>query len=131
VAGFQPLSMNSSRFGVFEFSAAAASGVEKTLGYSRNVYDIANGTGVQLFELLSATASELRGTTGSVLEELTSSTVIGGSSNSALKSMLSTSEAVIEGLTRTAKQSIQLSDAVIKTTSDSAAQAIKSLAQKG
>jgi phasin family protein len=109
-------------------SAAAASGVEKTLGYSRNVYDIANRTGVQLFELLSATASELRGTTGSVLEELTSSTVIGGSSNSALKSMLSTSEAVIEGLTKTAKQSMQLADTAIKNAATAAANATKAAA---
>jgi phasin family protein len=109
-------------------TAAAASAVEKTLGYSRNVYDIANGTGVQLFELLSATASELRKSAGIVLEELTSSTVIGGSSNSALKSMLSTSDAVIEGLTKTAKQSMQLADAAIKNAATAAANATKAAA---
>jgi len=109
-------------------TAAAASGVEKTLGYSRNVYDITTGTSVQLFELLSATASELRKNAAALLEELTSSSVIGGSSSSALKSMLSTSEAVIEGLTKTAKQSMQLADTAIKNAATAAAQATKAAA---
>jgi phasin family protein len=109
-------------------TAAAASGVERTLGYSRNVYDITTGTSVQLFELLTATASELRKTAGFLLEELTSSTVIGGSSSSALKSMLSTSEAVIEGLTKTAKQSMQLADTAIKNAATAAAKATKAAA---
>ena len=109
-------------------SAAAASGIEKTLGYSRNVYDIANGTGVQLFEVLSATAGDLRKGAAALLEELTSLAAIGGSSNSALKSMLSTSEAVIEGLTKTAKQSMQMADTAIKTAASAAAQATKAAA---
>src|SRR5260221_411046 len=40
--------------------AAAVTGIEKVLGYSRNVYDVATGTSVQLFELLNATSTELR-----------------------------------------------------------------------
>ena len=109
-------------------TAAAASSVEKTLGYSRNVYDITTGTSVQLFELSSATASELRKGAGAVLEELTNSSVIGGSSSAALKSMLSTSDAVIEGLTKTAKQSMQLADTAIKNAATAAAKATKAAA---
>ena len=109
-------------------AAAAASGIEKTLGYSRNVYDITTATGVQLFELLSATATELRKGAGLVLEELASSSAMSGSNSAALKSMLSTSEAVIEGLTKTAKQSMQLADTAIKNAATAAAQASKAAA---
>jgi len=38
---------------------------------------------------------------------------------------------MVEEFTRTAKQSIELADAVVKTTSDSAAQAIKAIAPRG
>jgi phasin family protein len=109
-------------------TAAAASGIEKTLGYSRNVYDITTGTSVQLFELLTTTASELRKGAATLVEELTSSIAMGGSSTSALKSMLSTSEAVVEGLTKTAKQSMQLADTAIKNAATAAAKASKAAA---
>ena len=109
-------------------TAAAASSVEKTLGYSRNVYDITTSTGVQLFELLSATSTELRKGAGVLVEELASSTAISGSNSAALKSMLSTSEAVIEGLTKTAKQSMQLADTAIKNAATAAANATKAAA---
>jgi phasin family protein len=109
-------------------TAAATSGVEKTLGYSRNVYDITTSTGVQLFEIASATASELRKGGAALLEELMSSSTIGGSNSTALKSMLSTSEAVIEGLTKTAKQSMQMADAAVKNAATAAATATKAAA---
>jgi phasin family protein len=107
--------------------AAAVTGIEKVLGYSRNVYDITTGTSVQLFELLNATSTELRKGWGSALEELSNSSALGktDATNSALKSMLSTTEAVIEGLTKTAKQSMQMADTAIKNASAAAAEATK------
>ncbi len=41
-----------------------------------------------------------------------------------------TVDVMAEGFTRIAKQSIELADAVVKTTSDSAAQAIKTIAAR-
>jgi phasin family protein len=111
-------------------TAAAASGVEKTLGYSRNVYDITAATSVQLFELASTTASEMRKGFGIALEEIAGSIAMGSNTatTSALKSMLSTSEAVIEGLTKTATQSMQMADAAIKNAAAAAAKATKAAA---
>ena len=111
----------------------AAATAEKVFGYARNLYDTSQATGVQLFEIAQMRAGALRNEWFSALDDLTDEVPGGktGGTKAALDSTRATVEAVIEGLTRTAKQSIQLSDAVIKTTSDSAAQAIKSLAQKG
>jgi phasin family protein len=110
--------------------AVAVTGAEKALGYSRNVYEISTGTGVQLFELLNAASAEFRKGWGSALEGLANSTAIGKSdaTGSAFKSMLSTSEAVIEGLTKTAKQSMQLADTAIKNAATAAASATKAIA---
>ena len=107
--------------------AVAVTSIEKALGYSRNLYDIATGTSVQLFELLNATSTQLRKGWGSALEELLDSSAIGktNATNSALKSMLSTTDAVIEGLTKTAKQSMQMADTAIKNAADAATEATK------
>lgn len=110
--------------------AVVVTGAEKVLGYSRNVYEITADTGVQLFELFNAASAEFRKGWGTALEALASSTAIGKSdaTSSALKSMLSTSEAVIEGLTKTAKQSMQLADAAIKNAATATASATKAIA---
>jgi phasin family protein len=110
--------------------AAAATGAEKALGYSRNVYEITTATSVQLFEMMNAASAEFRKGWGAALDALANSTAIGKSdaASSALKSMLSTSEAVIEGLTKTAKQSMQLADAAIKNAATAAASATKAMA---
>jgi|KBSSwiStaDraftv2_1062776.scaffolds.fasta_scaffold123352_3 phasin family protein len=111
----------------------AAATAEKVFGYARNLYDTSQATGVQLFELAQMRAAVLRNEWFSALDDLTDEIPGGktGGSKAALDSTRATVEAVIEGLTRTAKQSLELSDAVIKTTSDSATQAIKSLAPRG
>jgi phasin family protein len=112
----------------------AAATAEKVFGYARNLYDTSQATGVQLFELAQMRAAALRNEWFSTMADLTDEVPGGktGGTKDALDSTRATVEAVMEGLTRTAKQSIELSDAVIKTTSDSAAQAIKSsLAPRG
>jgi phasin family protein len=111
----------------------AVANAEKVLGYTRNLYDTARTTGVQLFELTQARSGQLREDWFSALDDLTDAVPGGktGGTKAALDSTRTTVEAVIEGLTRTAKQSIELSDAVVKTTSDSAVQAFRSLATRG
>jgi len=54
-----------------------------------------------------------------------------GGTKAALDTTRATMDAMAEGFTRTAKQSIELADAVVKTTSDSAAQALKAIAPRG
>jgi phasin family protein len=111
----------------------AVATAEKVIGYTRNLYDTAQATSVQLFELTQARSAALRNEWFSALDELTDEVPGGktGGTKAALDSARTTVEAVIEGFTRAAKQSIELSDAMVKTTSDSAAQAIKSLASRG
>jgi hypothetical protein len=54
-----------------------------------------------------------------------------GGTKAAIDSTRTTVEAVIDGFTRAAKQSIDIADAMIKTTSDSTAQAIHAIASQG
>jgi len=114
-------------------SGEAAAAAEKVLGYSRNLYDTAQMIGVQLFDLTQTRSAELRKEWFSALDDLTDAVPGGktGGTRAVLDSTRTTVDAVIEGLTRTAKQSFEMTDAMVKTTSDSTAQAIKSLATRG
>jgi phasin family protein len=106
---------------------------EKVLGYTKGVYDTAHATAVQLFQLTQDKAAELRKGWFAALDDLTDAVPGGktGGTKAVLDSTRTTVEAVIDGFTRTAKQSIELTDALVKTTSDSAAQAIKTIARRG
>jgi hypothetical protein len=103
------------------------------LGYTRSLYDTAHGTGVQLFGIAEQRLAELRKEWFGALEDLADVAPGGktGGTKSALDTTRATVDTMIEGFTRTAKQSIELADAVVKSTSDSAAQAIKAIALRG
>jgi hypothetical protein len=105
---------------------------EKILGYTRQVYDAAQATGVQLFALGQSRAADLRNGWFSALDDLSDAAPGGktGGTKAALDTTRTTVEAFVEGLTRTAKQSIDLTDAVVKTAADSAAQAIRAIAPR-
>jgi phasin family protein len=111
----------------------AVANAERVLGYARNLYDTAHTTGVQLFELTQTRSGQLREEWFSALDDLTDAVPGGktGGTKAALDSSRTTVDAVIEGLTRAAKQSIELTDAMVKVTSDSAAHAFQSLATQG
>jgi hypothetical protein len=110
----------------------AVANAEKVLDYTRNLYDTARTTSVQLFELTQMRSGQWRTEWFSALDDLTDAVPGGktGGTKAVLDSTRTTVEAMIEGLTRTAKQSIELTDAMVKTTSDSAAQAFQSLAPR-
>src|SRR5205823_111020 len=103
------------------------------LGYTKGLYDTTHATAVQLFQLTQDKAAELRKGWFAALDDLTDAVPGGktGGTKAVLDSTRTTVEAVIDGFTRTAKQSIELTDALVKTTSDSAAQAIKTIATRG
>lgn len=111
----------------------AANAAEKTLGYTRSVYDTAQATGVQLFSLASDKSAALRKGWFEALEDFTDAAPGGktGGTKAAIDSARTTVEAVVEGFTRTAKQSIDIADAMVKTTSDSTAKAIHTIASQG
>jgi phasin family protein len=114
-------------------NSEAAAAAEKVLGYTRNVYDTAHATGVQLFTLGQERSAALRKDWFAALDDLTDAAPGGktGGTKAALDTARTTVEAVVDGLTRTAKQSLDLTDALIKTASDTAAQTIKSVAPRG
>ena len=105
----------------------------RALGYTRSMYDTAHATGVQLFGVAQGSSTELRKEWFAALEDLTEAAPGGKTTGtkSALDTTRTTVDAMVEEFTRTAKQSIELADAVVKTTSDSAAQAIKAIAPRG
>jgi len=111
----------------------AVAAAERALGYTRSMYDTAHATGVQLFGVAQGSSTELRKEWFAALEDLTEAAPGGktGGTKSALDTTRTTVDAMVEEFTRTAKQSIELADAVVKTTSDSAAQAIKAIAPRG
>jgi len=111
----------------------AANTAGKTLSYTRSWYDTAQATGVQLFSLASDKSAALRKGWFEALEDLTDAAPGGktGGTKAAIDSTRTTVEAVIDGFTRAAKQSIDIADAMIKTTSDSTAQAIHAIASQG
>jgi phasin family protein len=109
-----------------KIGAVVAASAEKAVGYSRNLYDIAAGTSVQLLELLSATGADLRKGWIGVLEGFSESVAMGANTptSAALKSAAMATDAILDGLTRTAKQSIELADSTLKAAA-SAASAVK------
>jgi len=111
---------------------AAATG-EKVLGYTRSLYDTAHEAGVQLFALSEQKSAELRAGWFAALNELSDASPGGktGGTKAALDSTRATVETVMQGFTRTAKQSFAMTDAVVKTASDTAAQTIKSIGVRG
>ena len=111
----------------------AVAAAERALGYTRSMYDTAHATGVQLFGVAQGSSTELRKEWFAALEDLTEAAPGGKTTGtkSALDTTRTTVDAMVEEFTRTAKQSIELADAVVKTTSDSAAQAIKAIAPRG
>lgn len=111
----------------------AVATAEKALGYTRSLYDTAHATGVQLFALAQDKSAELRKGWFEALDEVTDAAPGGktGGTKAALDSTRTTVEAVVDGFTRTAKQSIDLADSVVKTTTDSAAKAIQAIAARG
>ncbi len=105
----------------------------RALGYTRSMYDTAHATGVQLFGVAQGSSTELRKEWFAALEDLTEAAPGGKTTGtkSALDTTRTTVDAMVDGFTRAAKQSIELADAVVKTTSDSTAQAIKAIAPRG
>lgn len=106
---------------------AAAANVGRVVGYSRNAYDIASRTGVQLLELINASTADLRKAWTGVAEGMSETMAMGtdGATNAALKSMLSASESVMDGLTKTARQSIELAESALKASASAASGAVK------
>jgi len=106
---------------------AAAANVGRVVGYSRNAYDIASRTGVQLLELINTSTADLRKAWTGVAEGMSESMAMGtdGATNAALKSMMSASETVLDGFTKTAKQSIELAESAMKATASVAQGAVK------
>jgi len=106
---------------------AAAANIGRVVGYSRNAYDIASRTGVQLLELMNASTADLRKAWTGVAEGMSESMAMGtdGATNAALKSMMTASETMLDGLTRTARQSIELAEAAMKATASVASGAVK------
>jgi hypothetical protein len=88
---------------------------------------------VQLLALTEQKSAELRSGWFAALNELSDASPGGktGGTKAALDSTRATVEAVMQGFTRTAKQSFDMTDAVVKTASDTAAQAIKSIGVRG
>ncbi len=111
---------------------AAATG-EKILGYTRTVYDTAHETGVQLFALTEQKSAELRAGWFAAVNDLSDASPGGktGGTKAALDTTRATVEAVVQGFTRTTKQSFDMTDAVVKTASDATAQAIRSMSARG
>jgi phasin family protein len=113
-------------------SEAAATG-EMVLGYTRSLYDTAHETSVQLFELTEQKSAELRSGWFAALNELSDASPGGktGGTKAALDTTRATMEAVMQRFARTAKQSLDMTDALVKTASDTAAQTIKSIGARG
>lgn len=114
-------------------SGEAAAAAEKVLGYTRNLYDTAHTTGVQLFTLTQEKGAALRRDWFAAWNDLTDAAPGGktGGTKAALDSTRSTVEAWIDGFARTAKQSLDMTDAMVKSASDTATQAIKSATARG
>ena len=116
-----------------QVTGEAAAAAEKLLGYSTSVYDSAHATSAQLFELAAARSAELRKGWFAAIDEITDTVPGGktGGTKAALDSSRTTLEVVVDGFTRTAKQSLELTDAMVKSSSESAANAIKAIAARG
>lgn len=100
----------------------AAASIDKAVGYSRNLYDIAAGTSVQLLELFSTASADLRKRWLSVAEGMSESIAMGrnGPTSAAFKSAASATDAIVEGLTKTARQSIELAESTLKAAASAA-----------
>jgi len=109
---------------------SAVTTAEQTLDYTRSLYDTAQATGVQLLALAQDRSTALTQGWFEALEDLTDAAPGGktGGTKAVIDSTRTTVEAVAQGFTRTAKHSLELADAVVRTAADSAANAIKSIA---
>jgi len=118
-----------------EFPARARKSVaraaERTLDYTQTIYDTARATGVELLTLAQDRSTALRQGWFEAWEDLADATPGGktGGTKAVIDSTRATVEAVAEGFARSAKQTLELADAMVQTTSTSAAQAIGSMAQ--
>lgn len=85
--------------------------VEKTLGYSRNVYEVASETQGEVSKILEARVGELRDTLVAVLEKAAKSTPGSDVAVAAIKSAVAAANSAYDNLQKATKQVAELTEA--------------------
>ena len=105
----------------------AEQAVERALGYSRNVYDVAAQTQQQLTKLVEQRFAAYQQEMAAAMERMIKAAP-GGSDAAveAVKSTVAATQAAMDSMTKAAKQVAELADANVKAVTDAAAHALKS-----
>ena len=104
----------------------AEQAVERALGYSRNVYDVAAQTQQQLTKLVEQRFAAYQQEMAAAMEKIIKAAP-GGSDAAveAVKSTVAATQAAMDSMTKAAKQVAELADANVKAVTDAAAHALQ------
>ena len=106
-------------------------GAEKVLGYSRNVYEITFKAQAEVGELLEQSLLELGHELGDWVEVALKSSPVGQpeATAAAAKAALANAQAMIEGISKAAKQAAGYAEANVRAAATATAEAVKSAAK--
>ncbi|HEV8262757.1 MAG TPA: phasin family protein [Burkholderiales bacterium] len=110
----------------------ARAGADKVLGYSRNVYEIAFKAQADIGELLEQSLLESGQEARDWVEVALKSSPVGQSeaTASAAKAAMVNAQAMIEGISKAAKQAAGYADANVRAAATATAEAVKSAAKQ-
>lgn len=101
-------------------------GVEKALGYSRNVYDVASQTQTELAKLFEESLSAYTKDLVGAIEKTSQCAPVGSDlAVAALKSTVAATQAAVDTMTKTAKQVAEFADAGVKAAHSATSTAVK------
>lgn len=104
---------------------------EKSVAYSRHIYDIASGTGAEFSKAAEATASDAQKKFMAVVDNASKNAPAGSESAVAvMKSAVSAANNAIESVQKAVKQATEMAEANFNTVTSTAVNATKTAAKK-
>lgn len=109
----------------------AEQAVDRALGYSRNVYEVATQAQQQLTKLVEQRFTAYQQETAAAMEKMIQAAP-GGSdaASAAIKSTIAATQAAMDSMTKAAKQVAELADANVKAVTEAATSAFKGTQKK-
>ena len=112
-------------------SRLAEQAVERALGYSRNVYEVATQTQQELAKVIEQRFSGYQQEMAASLEKMFQNAPAGSDAAvAAVKTTIAATQSAMDSMTKAAKQAAELADANVKAVADAAASAFKNVKKK-
>ncbi len=112
-------------------SRLAEQAVERALGYSRNMYEVATQTQQELAKVIEQRFSGYQREMAASLEKMFQNAPAGSDAAvAAVKSTIAATQSAMDSMTKAAKQAAELADANVKAVADAATSAFKTTRKK-